>query len=1223
MKKRTKLIFSIATVCSLLGPLIIGVGTIVAANGGGSAGGGGGSGGSSGCMEAGWTLATCYGAVWREYTMTAAEIAADRVSVPHYSSYAPGGEITGCAEAGTYWRYAMVAFANKPSQGITAGQQVGIGSIGYGGASSSFVSEFFGGGMNYAANQGASWADAEKALTDALKNPKFSPKNDPATGRQWSMSDSQSSLGWFCGWPADSNGEVQTQSNVHAGNNGSEYKTTSWQKDGVANMAATTTAGGTVYVRFSHDARYTSNVEQNVTIQRSITLEQTKSGSVTPTITGSNPASSYTFSANSSYVANTAISIVPSHTYQLAFPSAATSGSYTICEKVTVVENYKYEGAGKWSGGTWSSKACAVITISDAPKTCEELGTCPQTCPLPNSDYSLEYGGTQARSGVVNLTKDGTWKYTDGTTSTAAFVWAKPGDTVKFTHTLCFGAQNVRGSRDNGVSTTLPSDDVKPSTANTATITALTTPATSGGKYLFGNTLNGGTTQAFTVTQGSSKASSGTPDESGNYWFTYYSPSNNSSSTYSCYATDRGFPQFKTSGYQIPDFTSTTVPANCNSAKKASTNSDAGKIIEQNLTWNDVKSWQNTHNTDSGGSCTCSVQNAYANNTTHSYEDMRGGKYSAGTRVRKCYTASSTGCGWCQRDPSYGTRDYKYYPINTTSSQGAKQIAQVKIPFNYTTKTNVSTSQDILYGGGEYGVNVTIDVNKRTNTDVSTNEYATISKNSVYEVVAFTVAPDTSFNSIAHANDKYTGTGSKLACSYYNQGASKCLSVYRSGTVQLNDEGSLNGAIENVFSGDLAVPDAEIGTKFCVAVGVWPSDSHNFTSGAAGTNDTALDINSGTYWNYSEPTCRTITKKPTVQFLSAGAYTTGGITTSQTKKSVSYNFGDFGSGNNLQSGLVNSGARRVFGSFTEYETIAKGYISGFASGAGFGYGSNNGGDLTSSTALPGGYPNVLYTTEADTCTYSTQTFSNDRCSDKVTGASSINSLGTTILNRLIARYTDSSSAVTQNSTNIDFSTFKTLENGAKYIKIDGNATISASYCMNKGNVANSNTFVIDVSGSLTIGGNLKYGSGSGNSCNNESYSNIAELPQMIIFANGINIKSNVTQIDAWLISGEKGGSSNNSINTCSDLSASQVGNGYTIPKQTNSVPCSSQLYINGPVYAKELILNRNAGAGVGNASIQAAEIFNLRPDTYLWAYNQASRFSQAVTTYQRELSPRY
>jgi hypothetical protein len=40
-------------------------------------------------------------------------------------------------------------------------------------------------------------------------------------------------------------------------------------------------------------------------------------------------------------------------------------------------------------------------------------------------------------------------------------------------------------------------------------------------------------------------------------------------------------------------------------------------------------------------------------------------------------------------------------------------------------------------------------------------------------------------------------------------------------------------------------------------------------------------------------------------------------------------------------------------------------------------------------------------------------------------------------------------------------------------------------------------------------------------------------------------------------------------------------------------------------------------------SIVPAEIFNLRADAYIWAFNQAQRYSEAVVTYMRELAPRY
>ena len=48
--------------------------------------------------------------------------------------------------------------------------------------------------------------------------------------------------------------------------------------------------------------------------------------------------------------------------------------------------------------------------------------------------------------------------------------------------------------------------------------------------------------------------------------------------------------------------------------------------------------------------------------------------------------------------------------------------------------------------------------------------------------------------------------------------------------------------------------------------------------------------------------------------------------------------------------------------------------------------------------------------------------------------------------------------------------------------------------------------------------------------------------------------------------------------------------------------------------------NNNNNKGIVAAP---AEIFNIGPETYLWSYQQATRYSQAFTTYQRELPVRY
>jgi hypothetical protein len=63
--------------------------------------------------------------------------------------------------------------------------------------------------------------------------------------------------------------------------------------------------------------------------------------------------------------------------------------------------------------------------------------------------------------------------------------------------------------------------------------------------------------------------------------------------------------------------------------------------------------------------------------------------------------------------------------------------------------------------------------------------------------------------------------------------------------------------------------------------------------------------------------------------------------------------------------------------------------------------------------------------------------------------------------------------------------------------------------------------------------------------------------------------------------------------------------------------------VNGPVLSDKLILYRTAGSGTGAASGDPAEVFNTRPDTYLWAQLVAAGSGRAETVDTTELPPRF
>jgi hypothetical protein len=219
-----------------------------------------------------------------------------------------------------------------------------------------------------------------------------------------------------------------------------------------------------------------------------------------------------------------------------------------------------------------------------------------------------------------------------------------------------------------------------------------------------------------------------------------------------------------------------------------------------------------------------------------------------------------------------------------------------------------------------------------------------------------------------------------------------------------------------------------------------------------------------------------------------------------------------------------------------------------------------------------------------------------------------------------------------------------------YYRAAGDATISAT------SIGAGETVIVEVGGKATIAGNITYTSAE--------LKSIYEIPQVLIFAGDIDIKYDVTQIDAWLLAGLKGGGG--VINTCANgiaentLIASNGGDAFVPAGQDGdsssgglSEQCRKRLKINGPTQAKQLRLLRSYGAGMGLScvypiqwpngaglgncgslpgfdsgsfpydSATPAEVFNLRADAYLWAYRQAENYSQAFVTYSREVAPRY
>ena len=285
----------------------------------------------------------------------------------------------------------------------------------------------------------------------------------------------------------------------------------------------------------------------------------------------------------------------------------------------------------------------------------------------------------------------------------------------------------------------------------------------------------------------------------------------------------------------------------------------------------------------------------------------------------------------------------------------------------------------------------------------------------------------------------------------------------------------------------------------------------------------------------------------------------------------------------------------TFGSWTEYGLISVGPVTGTGSGAAY--------------ANSDGHPGLADATA--TCKASPLTITNESV-ENCTGPAPIdNYTNMGSLPDLMGYFTSSpcvKASPTSQCTKIATSTVvDSLQTG---VYKDTDAT---SVIMPGGTVGANKWHVLYApSATVYITGNIEYDNGP--------YTSIAQIPQLVIIAKNIKIASAVTQVDSWLIA-------SNMINTCAE--AGTVG-GLSASICKGDDPTSDSgdpgtaLTVNGPTMSKSLYLRRTAGAMAGiDGSGDPAEVFNLRPDAYIWANVRALSVNSAQTAITREVPARF
>ena len=856
------------------------------------------------------------------------------------------------------------------------------------------------------------------------------------------------------------------------------------------------------------------------------------------------------------------------------------------------------------------------------------------TCSQLPGNFGAYYKGSSAGdSGVVNHSYSGTLSHNSWQKNYEGknYVFAKPGDRVQFYETFCFPVQQV------GIQT--GSSRVRGQAPASSKFQIFAEKnGNQNNKYNFGDSkLHDG--QYHTIGNGNPTPFTGSGITNEEYGFTAYSPTQNASSQYACETNYyRIYAPKLTVGYQIPGFTD--YQYGCNSAAKTGSTTEVGTVISQGIRYNDLRAWYNeytnwTGETDSAGRPAENADRYKFNSFDEAYdindEDTMWGSQSrkktahivqVDTKETGGHCDSNGHCTGVRIIPIYEIK-YTYsrlYPDNmvNTTSQGQNNIIEKKssvyTPYNFNTSIH-SYIESSEGGVGFLGARINIGANygatPRANELISKTPYATHTREDqtikVYEMIVDENYPESKLQ------EQIINNGN--IC--HGSGINRCKLV-DTVTGRINSAGKYTGEFLNTETYERTIPDdlpgGGLGKKYCTRSVIWPASSHDSDSNTVENNMSGSAMNGGNNLHHvSAASCVTIAKKPNFQILGGGIYTNGSIITSVSNKAV---------GGGL--GAYPSAATKLFGSWTEFSALAAGKVNGFGTGAIQGYEENYNFNL----------PNGGADSASNQIALSPLTISNDNKS----GESNITRIGSAVLARLKARFRDT---IARNSGNTIYSLTPDKTSAKNYLGLSqlyhqGDTSLSAMnstanfYQFDRGGnlIARSNTtgeklmntLAMFVDGTLTIDRNINIAQ--------ETYNAVDDFPQVLIFAKKINITSNVTNIDAWLILDEDYG--DNQIDTCSD-------NHYP-----NALSCNETLTITGPVFARKLVLNRTAGSHTGGGragahplqtgptgtyyaegSIHPAEVFTLRADAYFWAYRQSLSGGQAYMVYSREIAPRY
>ena len=496
--------------------------------------------------------------------------------------------------------------------------------------------------------------------------------------------------------------------------------------------------------------------------------------------------------------------------------------------------------------------------------------------------------------------------------------------------------------------------------------------------------------------------------------------------------------------------------------------------------------------------------------------------------VHKLIRPGDVGKRFCQRGYVGRNKD-----ITLGGALTYGNISCVYVPYDYQLRPCMVIGTTTTCGG--------VDIPQERGTTSNpqprvNNDGGTATRNTNWKVSQWVVPATRESAATPTANTDNTNSD---PCAVFNgvygvtQVQSGC-SVTHEGTRLFNSTTTLTGQINS-----LTVPDdAELGSRFCFALSINP---YSFNDGQTKDEQDAAAAR----WRHSPPICILVVKYPKMQVWSNGIYSAGGIRTHRS--------------------TING---ETFGSWVEYEALATGRISGFASAATNKFSSES--------------PDRL-------------TLSNNRTDKGNWGAWNSTSVSSVISN-LESRYpygaTPGSGAIFRDVPNRNAAVMSTT---ASRYTLSGNPYADAP---GKTVIIMAGDTDIDITGDIVSRA--------------PTDGNVSEFQQIIIIGKNIRIASHVGRVDAWLIS-------SGDIVTCAQSASGVL---ITNPSFITQASCGGSLRVNGPIISNNLKSWRTGGSDIGNLDTPS-EIYNQRPDTYIWAYGQSGGDGKIITTYSKELPARF